>query len=171
MSYLERLKKKYSGTLGGVPTKPSKPSLHTLMIQACEGVSITPSQLKTELEAGGDIPSVESGELSETGLRLVAETLSLMRGHTFTPPETDDERRYCRQCQHLSLGGICRSDVTARGYEPLDHLPRRCAGYLPEPEEQDQRTGTQRWPSLQRNYIRNRQREIAQGKNILGITD
>ncbi len=141
------------------------------LLGACKDLPISPEQLKTELEAGDDIPSIESGELSPAGLRMVAETLSLMRGHTFTPPEPEDDRRYCRQCQQLSLGGFCRSEVTARGYEPLDHLPRRCAGYLPEPEEEDQRTGAQRWPSLQRNYIRNRQREITQGKNILGITD
>jgi hypothetical protein len=44
---------------------------------ACQGLSITPEQLRQELETGGDLPDLASGALSCKALRLVARTLSI----------------------------------------------------------------------------------------------
>jgi hypothetical protein len=52
---------------------------------ACEGLNITPEQLRQELEAGGDLPDLISGALTPKALRLMATTLALMR----YPPEND----------------------------------------------------------------------------------
>ena len=49
------------------------------IIRACDGLTITPDQLRDELIAGGDMESIETGELSARGLRFVARTLDLMR--------------------------------------------------------------------------------------------
>lgn len=53
--------------------------LRRMIEAACKGLSITPEQLRAELEAGGDIHDLAPGELSERGLRMVAETLTVMR--------------------------------------------------------------------------------------------
>jgi hypothetical protein len=46
---------------------------------ACEGLSITPEQLRRELEEGGDVPDLVSGALTLQALRLTARTVALMR--------------------------------------------------------------------------------------------
>jgi hypothetical protein len=46
---------------------------------ACAGLSLTPEQLRQELEEGGDLPDLQSGVLTPHGLRLIAETLALMK--------------------------------------------------------------------------------------------
>ena len=53
--------------------------VNRLIVEACEGLSIRPAHLYSELVADGDIPSIRSGELAPKGLRIVAETLALMR--------------------------------------------------------------------------------------------
>ncbi len=44
---------------------------------ACEGLNITPEQLRQELEDNGDIPDLVSGALTPKALRLTARTLAL----------------------------------------------------------------------------------------------
>ncbi len=44
---------------------------------ACRGLSITPEQLRQELEAGGDLPDLVFGTLTPKALRLTARTLAL----------------------------------------------------------------------------------------------
>jgi hypothetical protein len=64
-----------------------------------------------------------------------------------------DERRCCSACRNLSLSGQCLA--AARGelnavvsFEPIVDMPQRCAGYLPGPDDPDQRTGRERhWPA------------------------
>jgi hypothetical protein len=51
---------------------------------ACEGLNITPEQLRHELEAGGDLPNLVSGALTPEALWLTAKTLALM--HDQNPP-------------------------------------------------------------------------------------
>jgi hypothetical protein len=46
---------------------------------ACEGLTITPDQLRAEPTEGGDIPDLVSGALTSKALRLTARTLALMR--------------------------------------------------------------------------------------------
>lgn len=63
-----------------------------------------------------------------------------------------DDRRHCSQCANLSAGrclAAWRGEIkAAKLYRPLDDLPRRCEGYIPKANDPDQRTGTQRWPTL-----------------------
>ena len=65
----------------------------------------------------------------------------------------NDERRTCTQCRNLMTSGLCaaaaRGELNAiRTFEPLQDLLQRCAGFLPEPDDPDQRTGRERrWPA------------------------
>lgn len=58
---------------------------HLLEI-ACEGLSLTPEELRQELTKGGGIPDLQSGALTPKALRLTARTLALMR---YAYPNTD----------------------------------------------------------------------------------
>jgi hypothetical protein len=60
---------------------------------ACEGLNITPEQLRQELEAGGDIPDLVSGALTSKGLRLTASSLALTR----YPIESEHLSEICRR--------------------------------------------------------------------------
>ncbi len=51
---------------------------HMLEI-ACQGLSITPEQLRQDLEEGSNLPDVVLGALTAKALRLTAKTLVLMR--------------------------------------------------------------------------------------------
>jgi len=46
---------------------------------ACEGLSLTPEQLRQELDAGGTLADLTSGVLIPKALRLTAKTLALIR--------------------------------------------------------------------------------------------
>ncbi len=66
-------------------------------------------------------------------------------------PDLDD-RIHCATCRNLA-DRVCsawREVGATRGYMPIDDLPRRCLGYRPGREEEDQRSGAQRWPTLDR---------------------
>jgi hypothetical protein len=63
-------------------------------------------------------------------------------------PDSDD-RRHCADCGNLSISGRClaaRSGSIEAGshYKPVDDCPRRCVGYVPKANENDQRTDAQR---------------------------
>lgn len=69
------------------------------------------------------------------------------------PFPDDDDRRHCAQCANLVPSGLClaarRGEIIAsRTYHPVDHLPRRCEGYAPGPDDPDRRLGRERWPGL-----------------------
>lgn len=69
------------------------------------------------------------------------------------PLPDDDDRRHCAQCTNLAPSGLClaarRGEIIAsRTYHPVDHLPRRCEGYAPGPDDPDRRPGRERWPGL-----------------------
>jgi hypothetical protein len=62
-------------------------------------------------------------------------------------------RRHCAQCANLAPSGLClaarRGEIIAsRTYHPVDHLPRRCEGYVPGADDPDRRPGRERWPGL-----------------------
>jgi hypothetical protein len=40
----------------------------------------------------------------------------------------DDDRHYCRECQHRNNQGRCKASPTR--YTPLDSHPRRCKDYM-----------------------------------------
>lgn len=71
------------------------------------------------------------------------------------PDPFPDDRRTCSQC--LNLRGraciIAKPErgalvVANRGYRPAPDTLQRCAGYLPNTTDDDQRTGRERWPEL-----------------------
>ena len=53
--------------------------LRTLFDNACQGLCITPEQVRQELEEGGDLSDLACGTLTPKALRLMATTLALMR--------------------------------------------------------------------------------------------
>jgi hypothetical protein len=78
----------------------------------------------------------------------------LLRAQEIPLPHTSyDDRRHCTQCVNLTRRGQClaakRSEITASSsYYPVDHIPRRCKGYAPGPDDPDRRSGRERWPNL-----------------------
>lgn len=69
------------------------------------------------------------------------------------PVPDDDDRRNCAQCANFAPSGLClaarRGEISAsRTYHPVDHLPRRCEGYAPVPDDPGRRPGRERWPGL-----------------------
>jgi hypothetical protein len=53
-------------------------ALRTLFENVCQGLSITPEQLRQDLEEGSDVPELILGALTARALRLTAKTLVLM---------------------------------------------------------------------------------------------
>ena len=79
--------------------------------------------------------------------RNVSEALRALRPPAEAIPETAlpislvvDDRITCRQCAKR-VGELCRVKASAT---VLDQ-PRRCRSFEPRAEEQDQRTGRERW--------------------------
>jgi hypothetical protein len=73
------------------------------------------------------------------------------RARVFAPADLDD-RITCSACRNHT-GRECsawREVAAIRGYAPDTDLPRRCLGYRPGRDEQDQRSGRERWPTLDR---------------------
>lgn len=73
----------------------------------------------------------------------------------FPPTQSEagaDDRIYCRDCRNLPehFCTAWREVKAIRGYTPDPDLPRRCNAYRPGRDEQDQRSGAQRWPTLDR---------------------
>lgn len=69
------------------------------------------------------------------------------------PIPDDDDRRHCAQCANHAPSGLCltarRGEIIAsRTYHPVDHLPRRCEGYAPGPDDPDRRPGREPWSGL-----------------------
>ena len=92
--------------------------------------------------------------LNQCGADLEARAYFLRRAEEVARPLPDDyDRRHCAQCTNLTPGGRClaarRGVINAsRTYHPINHLPRRCEGYAPGPDDPDRRPGHQRWPGL-----------------------
>ncbi|MBL8397246.1 MAG: hypothetical protein JNL84_03740 [Candidatus Accumulibacter sp.] len=69
------------------------------------------------------------------------------------PVPFPDDRRCCTQCLNLrgwvcgvaTPGGLVSAN---RGYRPAPDTLQRCAGYLPNGSDKDQRAGRERWPGL-----------------------
>lgn len=64
-----------------------------------------------------------------------------------------DNRRRCLECAKRAPNGRClaaaRGEIVASGsYQPDPHQLRRCEGFLPMPDDPDQRSGWDRWPGL-----------------------
>jgi len=69
------------------------------------------------------------------------------------PDRFPDDRRTCSQCLNLrgracaiaKPGGLVSANL---GYRPASATLQRCAGYLPNATDHDQRPGHERWPGL-----------------------
>ena len=75
-----------------------------------------------------------------------------MGAHGGEPVPGADDRITCQTCTHLR-GRECsawRELQAVRGYAPDADLPRRCDAYRPVSGEEDQRSGRERWPTLDR---------------------
>lgn len=85
------------------------------------------------------------------GALLCYRTIAGERGLAL--PDADDDRRRCMQCLNLR-GRVCSVAIPGglvsanRSYQPMRDVLKRCAGYLPEATDNDQRTGNERWPGL-----------------------
>lgn len=67
-------------------------------------------------------------------------------------PAGADDRITCAACRNHT-GRECsawREVAAIQGYSPNPDMPRRCLGYRPGRDEQDQRSGRERWPTLDR---------------------
>lgn len=78
------------------------------------------------------------------------------RNSSILPTIADaDDRRTCQQCLNLR-GRVCSIAKPERGalvvanvgYRPQPDTLHRCAGYLPNATDNDQRPGGERWPGL-----------------------
>jgi len=95
-----------------------------------------------DLLAAGVILPAEVPHYLERDPATMADALRRLHPGRFIAREPDD-RRHCATCQQLA-GTRCRT----RRLLVMDDLPRRCADYLPTPDDADQRPGRDRWPSL-----------------------
>ena len=102
------------------------------------------AQEKATTKAGGSGKALVSGEAIET-----------RHDATRTAPErfTQDDRRWCRDCQRLAGGIRCKAPaagllIGSKMYEPVQTMPRRCVAYQPGNDDPDQTPGATRWPWL-----------------------
>lgn len=101
------------------------------------------------------IPAIHSQELTTVAKIApvaIANTEITLPAYNNTP-SSEDDRRYCFQCNNLTSSGLCIAAyqgkiIASRNYHPCDHIPRRCEEYIPKWNEVDQRTGRERWPWL-----------------------
>ena len=78
---------------------------------------------------------------------------AIAEGHGIAIVNTEDDRRTCSQCLNLrgracaiaKPGGLVSAN---RGYRPAADNLQRCAGYLPNTTDHNQRPGRKRWPGL-----------------------
>lgn len=71
-----------------------------------------------------------------------------------------DDRRRCTECGNLGERGVClaaqRREISAsRGYTPMRDILRRCDGFMPLPNDPDQRHGRTKWACLLRPSVSN----------------
>lgn len=70
-----------------------------------------------------------------------------------------DDRVTCLMCRHSEQFRCAKL-----GGGVLVALPRRCVYFVPNPEEGDQRTGLQRWPTLTASIVQARAEDAAHAK-------
>ncbi len=160
MSYLARLKrldgaKNFTHTPESVLTKPTQPG-------SVSCVSSIPAHIE-KIHAANDGEKIATESTS-----TAAEPITDMPGNRLASFQADsdvdrneslaaamDDRRRCSQCLNL-LGRACTIAKPERGalvlanlgYRPAPDTLQRCAGYLPNTTDCDQRPGGERWPGL-----------------------
>jgi hypothetical protein len=105
---------------------------------------------------------LEREEALAAGLADIDAALLCYRALASDPPTgrsaAADSRRRCDQCRNLADDGLCHAAWrdqplgfnAPRAYHPAADLLQHCAGFLPFPDDPDQRPGHERWPSLLR---------------------
>jgi hypothetical protein len=110
------------------------------------------------------LPTIREYKMSLIAFLSDAETdasenraeIAVHRNSSILPTVADtDDRRQCSQCLNLRgrACGIAKPErgalvVANVGYRPQPDTPHRCAGYLPNATDNDQRLGGERWPGL-----------------------
>jgi hypothetical protein len=122
----------------------------TVLIDVCQGVeSMTPTVLRSLLSRE-DLADIEVGRIPIQSLRPYVESFAegISSGRIKLLSSADD-RRHCRTCRNLTYGywGRRRVFCAAYGHRVIDRPPRRCIEYRPLPDDPDQRTGWERWPT------------------------
>lgn len=91
---------------------------------------------------------------SSTTASITSVPIEIADESTVAPAhDPQDDRRFCRQCLNLR-GRTCAiaapgTLVSAnRGYQPMLKVLHRCAGYLPNACDHDQRRGDVRWSMI-----------------------
>lgn len=105
---------------------------------------------------GADIQEMATTNADGSGNAMVSgEAIGTRNDATRTAPEryTQDDRRWCRDCQRLAGGVRCKAPasgllIASMIYEPVQTMPRRCVAYLPGKNDPDQTPGAARWPWL-----------------------
>ncbi|HUP07676.1 MAG TPA: hypothetical protein VMU47_11025 [Caldimonas sp.] len=59
-----------------------------------------------------------------------------------------EDRVTCRECRHYDAGSYRCNRYRV---PELGDLPRRCLGFVPLPQDIDQRPGSERWPTLKQD--------------------
>ena len=109
-----------------------------------------------ELINGEDVAAEPVAEMSGNPLASFWADSDVDRNPCNLPTVADsDDRRQCTQCQNLrgracsiakpQAGALVVANV---GYRPQPDTLHRCAGYLPNATDNDQRPGGERWPGL-----------------------
>ena len=72
-----------------------------------------------------------------------------------------DDRITCCSCGNWTRRecSAWRACEAIRGYSPDPYVPRRCMQYAPRGDEQDQRSGRERWPTLERRIVHKERRQ------------
>lgn len=123
-------------------------------IGACTAVTDVTSQTTNALNNAETVEPIadEPGNLRAT---FQAE-INVDRNSSILPTVADtDDRRQCSQCLNLRRRDCAIAKpqagalvVANLGYRPQPDTLHRCAGYLPNATDNDQRPGGERWPGL-----------------------
>ena len=151
-----------SPALSKVSSKPREQSADPAQSNPVATPSVSPLSTAEETAIRGWLDHIE-----ETDAESIEEVLDKCRAdisarafflqqaaHVQNLGTPEDDRKYCRRCRNLTPRGLClaarRGELlsTGRDYEPVDTIPRRCEGYLPNASDIDQRPGRKRWPEL-----------------------
>lgn len=131
----------------GIDVTPKSP-----WIEACTAVTAVTSLITKALH-----DAVTAEPIADMPGNLLASfqaDSAVDRNTSVLPTVADsDDRRLCTQCLNLrgrvcSIAGPSKLVSARQGYQPMRDTLHRCAGYLPNANDNDQRPGRERWPGL-----------------------
>lgn len=136
------------------PCNPVEVSAKPAWIGACTlDTPDTPQIIKA-----GDVAAEAIADMPVNPLSSFCPEIAVDRNSYILPTVSErdtDDRRTCQQCQNMR-GRVCSIAkpeagalvVANVGYRPQPDTLHRCAGYLPNATDNDQRLGGERWPGL-----------------------